>query len=424
MSLRTPTIDTKRHPCFEKEAKGRYGRVHLPVAPKCNVQCNFCDRKFDCVNESRPGVCSAVLTPHQALEYLGNVLDHDPRISVVGLAGPGDPFANPDATMETVHLIRARHPEMIICLSSNGLQLPDYTEEIAAQGVSHITITVNAVDPDIAARIYAWVRYNKRVYRGREAGELLWAQQRRAIVALKRHGLIVKVNSIFMPEVNGDHIPAVAEAVAGLGADIHNIIPMLPVPDTAFEDLDPPSGLALFEVRAKCAQHIHQMRHCARCRADAVGLLGEANSPLAVQLLQEAAARPLRPQQNRPHVAVASREGVLVNSHLGDARSLRIYRREDERIECFEERSTPPVGGGVARWQRLADGLSDCFALLVSGIGSRPTEVLMKAGIRVVTMEGLIEQAVTDLYSGRPVQAPVRKFECGVGCAGTGTGCG
>ena len=43
------------HPCFEADAHHTHARVHVPVAPRCNVQCNFCSRKFDCVNESRPG---------------------------------------------------------------------------------------------------------------------------------------------------------------------------------------------------------------------------------------------------------------------------------------------------------------------------------------------------------------------------------
>ena len=51
------------HPCFSQEAHKRSGRIHLPVAPECNIQCGYCVRKFDCVNESRPGVASTILTP-------------------------------------------------------------------------------------------------------------------------------------------------------------------------------------------------------------------------------------------------------------------------------------------------------------------------------------------------------------------------
>src|SRR3974390_3356499 len=93
-------LDIKRHPCFNAEVKGSCGRLHLPVAPKCNIMCNFCNRKYDCVNESRPGVTSTVLTPAQAEDYVRQVLEAEPRITVAGIAGPGDPFANPVETME------------------------------------------------------------------------------------------------------------------------------------------------------------------------------------------------------------------------------------------------------------------------------------------------------------------------------------
>ena len=63
-----PVININLHPCFNAKVKGQFGRVHLPVAPKCNILCNYCNRKFDCVNESRPGVTSSVLSPAQALD--------------------------------------------------------------------------------------------------------------------------------------------------------------------------------------------------------------------------------------------------------------------------------------------------------------------------------------------------------------------
>jgi len=49
-------VDFDRHPCFNAALRRRYGRVHIPVAPDCNVQCGFCNRRYNCVNESRPGV--------------------------------------------------------------------------------------------------------------------------------------------------------------------------------------------------------------------------------------------------------------------------------------------------------------------------------------------------------------------------------
>ena len=48
----------KNHPCYSEEAHHHYARMHVAVAPACNIQCNYCNRKYDCANESRPGVVS------------------------------------------------------------------------------------------------------------------------------------------------------------------------------------------------------------------------------------------------------------------------------------------------------------------------------------------------------------------------------
>ena len=124
-------LDLTQHPCFNSDVRHTTGRIHLPVAPKCNIQCNYCDRKFDCMNESRPGVTSAVLEPKQALAYLDKVLERVPQLKVVGIAGPGDPFASPDETLETLRLVREKYPEMLLCVASNGLNVAPYAEELA-----------------------------------------------------------------------------------------------------------------------------------------------------------------------------------------------------------------------------------------------------------------------------------------------------
>ena len=172
-----PTFDSSKHPCFSKEAHGKFGRIHLPVAPRCNIQCNFCNRKYDCMNESRPGVTSTVLAPRQAVDYLANVVGKRPEIVVMGIAGPGDPFANPEETMETLRLTRDRFPEMILCLASNGLGIGPHIDELATMNVSHVTITLNAIDTKIGSKIYSWVRDHKMPLRGEAAAELLLERQ-------------------------------------------------------------------------------------------------------------------------------------------------------------------------------------------------------------------------------------------------------
>ena len=82
----------KTHPCFNAKAH-EFARMHLPVAPKCNIQCNYCHRKFDCTNESRPGVSSEVLNPEEALMKYKETKKKFETLSVVGIAGPGDALA-------------------------------------------------------------------------------------------------------------------------------------------------------------------------------------------------------------------------------------------------------------------------------------------------------------------------------------------
>ncbi|NTV08757.1 MAG: radical SAM protein, partial [Chlorobium limicola] len=204
------TLNIKNHPCFNDSSRHTFGRIHLPVAPKCNIQCNYCSRKFDCMNENRPGVTSKVLSPRQALYYLQQAMEISPNIAVVGIAGPGDPFANPDETMETLRLVREHYPEMLLCVATNGLDLMPWIDELAELQVSHVTITINAIDPEVGSEIYAWVRHKKKMYRDIEAAKLLIGNQLEALKRLKEVGVTAKVNSIIIPGINDGHVIDVA----------------------------------------------------------------------------------------------------------------------------------------------------------------------------------------------------------------------
>lgn len=409
------------HPCFNAEAAGTCGRVHLPVAPKCNILCNYCNRKMDCVNESRPGVTSAVLKPRQALAYLNEVRAKMPEITVAGIAGPGDPFANAAETLATIALIRRHHPDLLICLSSNGLGLPAHLDEIAALGVSHVTITVNAVDPAIGAKFYRWVRDGKVILRGMEAACRMLERQVAAIAGLKAAGIAVKVNTIVTPGVNDTHVEDIARTVAGLGADIHNLIALYPTPETPFADLAESDPEMIAALREKARRHLPQMRHCRRCRADAVGLLHDDRSVAMAGCLRAHAAG-TSGSSARPHVAVATHEGLLVNRHLGEAPALQIWTRRTDGFACIEERPAPEPGSGGRRWLELAETLKDCRAVLVAAVGPTPRAILEEAGIRPLEMEGLITDGLAAVYNGADTGAFTRR-RVKVCRGGRGDGC-
>ncbi|MGE4292836.1 MAG: radical SAM protein [Desulfovibrio sp.] len=422
----SPRIASDRHPCFNKNSSGSCGRVHLPVAPKCNIKCNYCDRKYDCVNESRPGVTSAVLKPHQALEYMHKVLEAEPRITVAGIAGPGDPMANAEETLETMRLLKEHYPQLLFCLSSNGLGMPAYLDDLATLGVSHATVTMNAVDPEIGAKIYGFVRDGKVVYRGRDAAELLLTRQFEAIAGLKARGLAVKVNTIVIPGLNEEHVVEVARKAAELGADLQNLIPMHPNAGTPFGHLTETPGEVIRALRGKAGEHVEQMTHCRRCRADAVGLLGKDLSGACAGLLMTCSKLAPALNTRRPYVAVATREGMLVNQHLGEASSLQIWTDRGGNYELLEERETPPVGCGPRRWEALAELLSDCSTLLVAALGETPRKILSAHGIKPVEAGGFIQNALETVFSGgdtATLKTPRRKAAA-CGCSGGGGGCG
>ena len=371
-------MDLTNHPCFNAKVRGKFGRVHLPVAPRCNIQCNYCDRKYDCVNESRPGVTSAVLSPHQAMTYLDFVFEKTKNISVVGIAGPGDPFANPKETMETLRLVRKKYPEIMLCLATNGLALSPYINELAQLEVNHVTVTLNTVDYDVGARIYSFIRYGKKVLSPKTGIKILLEKQLEAIAKLKEKGITTKVNTIILPGINEDHIEDVAKKMGELKVDILNCIPFYPNKGSSFANLSEPPKEVVRKIRKKAAQYIPQMYHCARCRADAIGILGEESSAELIEKIQECSQLPEIYDEKRPYVAVATLEGALVNQNLGKARELFIYDKKDGQINFIESRKTPKPGQGMKRWEELAETINDCRALLVHAIGNNQGRLFQK----------------------------------------------
>ncbi len=423
---KTPGKDLLKHPCFNPAVKGQFGRVHLPVAPKCNIKCNFCDRKYDCVNESRPGVTSNILSPEQAKIYMEKVLEKEPRISVAGIAGPGDPFANAEETMATLRMIKENFPDTILCLASNGMGIGPYIEELAELDVSHVTITVNGVDPQVTKKIYSWVKDGKVAYRGLQAAELLLSRQLAAIKGLKKHGITVKINTIVIPGINDHHVEEIAKTMQELGVDLLNCMAMFPNVDTPFADIEEPSKQYMAEIRNMAEQYVPQMRHCTRCRADAVGLLGEDKSQEMHGCLSACAKLPAIPTEERPYVAVATMEGILVNQHLGEATAFQIWEKGENDFFLKEERPAPQTGGGLQRWTALSRILQDCRAVLVSGVGEIPADTLKKSGVKPVIMGGFISDGLKAIFEGKDLSSMKGRREgCGKGaaCAGSGGGC-
>lgn len=262
------------HPCFGGNHH-KNGRMHLAVAPACNIKCGYCTRRHDCANESRPGVTSRLLTPTEALDKVREVMASEllgPMIKVIGIAGPGDPLANRE-TFDTFRMIGEEFPHLIKCMSTNGLLLPEKIDLLEELGLHSLTVTLNTLDPEVGAKIYSHILYHGKRYTGVEGAEILLANQLEGLERAAAYGMTIKVNTVLIPGVNDEQIPRIGRKVKELGAFVMNVMPLIPQAD--FANVAPPTPEELERVRAANEAIIGQFKHCRQCRADAVGLIGQ-----------------------------------------------------------------------------------------------------------------------------------------------------
>lgn len=276
---------TERHPCFAKGRAGTTGRLHLPVSPTCNIRCVFCERSIN-AKENRPGVTREVISPEEAVEAVGRAVSLCNEIEVAGIAGPGDTLASPYA-LQTFTLLGQKYPNLVKCMSTNGLLLPEKALDIIKAGVDSLTVTVNAVDPEIEAKLNDGILYHGRRFDGVEAAEILIRNQLEGIRIISAAGITVKVNTVLVPRINGNHIGEIARQVSEAGATIYNIIPLIPT--AKLKDEQEPTCLDLFKARLQAEKYISVFRHCQRCRADAVGVPGKSEYSSQVYLHRVAA---------------------------------------------------------------------------------------------------------------------------------------
>ena len=389
---------TKEHPCYTC-SEHKYARIHLPVAPSCNVQCNYCVRKFDCPNESRPGVTSTILTPKEALERYQAVKEKLPNLKVVGIAGPGDALAdNYPQVKETLQLIRAYDPEITFCLSTNGLMLPFYAKELVELGVTHVTVTMSAVDPSITARIYKYINYLGNRYEGEAAGAIMLTNQLSGLKLLLAYGIICKVNIVTMKGINEHHIPQVVETCRQMGCYITNIMQLIPVPGSTFEKLPMVSNKEIQKLRTDCNQIMPQMFHCKQCRADAIGTLDNDLSLDIGGFLKKDDA-PVK--ENVMKFAVASKNGMHVDEHFGHAKEFYIYEYKNGEVRFNEKRNIEKYCNGAElcddredKIAKILNVISDCDGVIAMRIGESPKRRLKDKGIKTMVTFSNIETAV------------------------------
>ena len=433
------------HPCYSEEAHHYFARMHVAVAPACNIQCHYCNRKYDCANESRPGVVSELLSPDHAVKKVKAVAANIPQMTVLGIAGPGDPLANPERTFETFRRLSAEAPDIKLCVSTNGLALPDNVDELAKHNIDHVTITINCVDPEVGAKIYPWIFWNNRRIRGKKGAKILIEQQQKGLEMLTERGILVKVNSVMIPGVNDVHLQEVSRIVKSKGAFLHNVMPLIAEAEHGtFYGVMGQRGPKPSELQAlqdACSGDMNMMRHCRQCRADAVGLLGEdrgseftmdkieameidyeaamkkravVHAAIAEELSSkhaekaESPSKPAVDENLRPVLmAVATSGGGVINQHFGHAKEFLVYEASPAGVRFISHRKTDlycsgdsSCGEAETALDFTIRALEGCEVVLCSKIGYEPWSTLEEAGIQPNGEHAMepIEDAVMAVY--------------------------
>ncbi|MDR2199397.1 MAG: radical SAM protein [Deltaproteobacteria bacterium] len=407
------------HPCFSLEASHKLGRLHLPVASGCNISCNYCRRDHDCPNESRPGASSGLLTPREARDRFREAREISPALKVLGIAGPGESLFQAEKTLETFELLRREDKDLIFCLSTNGLNLPLHVRELHALGLRHLTVTVNAADPETGSRIYSHADYFGERYQGVQAASLILSNQFAGIAMAKSLGMTVKVNTVLIRGVNVSQSERISRKALSLGADLGNLTAHVPLSGTPFESVAALGLGELRELRWKSAAFLPQMTHCRQCRADAFGLLGEDLSR-RLRAGKDPLPKPIRAPgissagtRARPlyRIAVASRSAVLVDNHFGNSERFYIYESDGADLRLLENRRVEGGGacGGACLGPEkvkerpegfiagLIDLLSDCDGVVAARIGESPRKILEERGIGCLSGYEAVDKAVLGL---------------------------
>ena len=137
-------------------------------------------------------------------------------------------LANPK-TFETFRLVREHFPEMTLCLSTNGLRLPEMVGTLKELDIHSLTVTINALTPETGAKVYEWIKVNGSRLAGEEAAALLLERQLEGVRLAAAAGLLIKINHVYIPGINDHETLDLAVKVRGLGANMMNIIPVIPI---------------------------------------------------------------------------------------------------------------------------------------------------------------------------------------------------
>lgn len=348
--------------------------MHLAAAPRHVAMC-----RYSSLNDPD----REALSPAQCMAALDKILKDGKAPPEIVVAGPGDPLAEAERTLDLLAAVRALAPQVPVRLVTAGVGLTALAAKLREAGVGLVTLQVNAVSPEMAKALYAWVRPGVLTLRAADAASALLTGQIEAMLALSAAGVAVEVEFLLAPGVNDGHLAEVAAWAASRGAARLLVVPAR---SSAVPHTEPPREPSDAEI-AKAVALAGKSLPAADGRACAAQ--GDEADSLDESGLYDA---------SRPYVAVATSDGVNVDVHLGKAEKLLLYEIRQGEVALAGSRACPPKGGGEGRWEALAGLLGDCRALIAASAGESPRQALLERGLPVVTGSTTVEEAAARIF--------------------------
>ncbi len=381
-------------------------RLNLPAAPRPLMLRR--DRPFD--------ADAPVADVPDVMRYVASARTSLRGPLVLEIEGPGDPLASPESVLRILALVREHHPDVVTGLVIDGPLLAEYTEELEQFGLGYLVLRLDAATPRAAERLVAAADYRADTLGRPEAAQLLLDESKRAMAIARREGIPLAVRTTLIPTVNGYEIKQIAELAHANGAERMDIVPYVPVPGAPLSRGGAPTEEELEEARDEVATVFAGRRgggarrltdwidprrsHLVDVdRLEAVDVMRTLPDPM-----EQRAPAQLLPRRQPQLVALASRDGTLVDATLAATVQLRIYAVTENHIRLLGTRALEENP------RRRYDGIGDartflrsvvgCRAVVSTGFSARAVTLLEAVGIRPVTIGGPVEAVLDRVARG------------------------
>ena len=199
--------------------------ISLPVAPTCNMMCNFCMKDRDCIsNGNNPEYLSRTMTPRQAVNWAKQSVGENKRIKIIDISGPGEPLYNVQ-TFETLKRLNAELPDCYYRINTNGLLLSEKINELVKLNVRMVNVSIGSISAEGIQKLYSRIVKDKSViFRGADMANTILRLQYDGIKACVENGINVGINTICIKGVNDNEILEMASKFSKIGVNSVHLI--------------------------------------------------------------------------------------------------------------------------------------------------------------------------------------------------------